>query len=107
MPVGNPFWSQKTREELLAARPAGLPSSLLDELDGMEETSSERLPVRNARRSGRFGSQDRSGGSWRTPGLQLPVSWAREGRRSERQEGLRDGLNSKVGTFRTSRSIGR
>ena len=78
VPIANPFWSQKTREEmeLLAARPAGLPSTPLDELDGMDETSSERLPVRDARRGGRSRSQDRSGGSWRTPELQLPMSWA-------------------------------
>ena len=90
VPVANPFWSQKTREEmeLLAARPAGLPSTPLDELDGVDETSSERQPVADARRSGRSRSQDRSGGSWRTPELQLPVSWAGEGRR----EGLRDGF---------------
>ena len=89
VPVTNPFWSQKTREEmeLLAARPAGLPSTPLDELDGMEETSSERLPVRDARRGGRSRSQDRSGGSWRTPELQLPMSWA-----GERSRGLRDGF---------------
>ena len=96
VPVVNPFWSQKTKEEmeLMAARPAGLPSTPLDELDGMEETSSERLPVRDARRGGRSRSQDRSGGSWRTPELQLPVSWAGEGRREGdgRQEGLRDGF---------------
>ena len=89
VPVTNPFWSQRTREEaeLVAARPAGLPSTPLDELDGMDETSSERLPVRDARRGGRSRSQDRSGGSWRTPELQLPVSWAGEGGR-----GLRDGF---------------
>ena len=89
VPIANPFWSQKTREEmeLLAARPAGLPSTPLDELDGMEETSSERLPVRDARRGGRSRSQDRSGGSWRTPELQLPMSWA-----GELREGLRDGF---------------
>ena len=94
VPVANPFWSQKTREEmeLIAARPAGLPSTPLDELDGMEEASLERLPVRDARRGGRSRSQDRSGGSWRTPELQLPVSWAREGSRGERREGLRDGF---------------
>ena len=68
VPVVNPSWSQKTigEIELIAARPAGLPSTPLDELDGMEETSSER----------------------RTPELQLPVSWAKEG--GGRREGLRD-----------------
>ena len=90
VPVTNPFWSQRTREEaeLLAARPAGLPSTPLDELDGVDETSSEKLPVKDARRSGRSRSQDRSGGSWRTPELQLPMSWAGE----EGRQGLRDGF---------------
>ncbi len=96
VPVVNPFWSQRTREEAewVAARPAGLPSTPLDELDGMDETSSERLPVRDARRGGRSRSQDRSGGSWRTPELQLPVSWAGEGRQEGdgRRERLRDGF---------------
>ncbi len=69
VPVLNPFWT-KTREEIapIAARPAGLPRTPLDELDGMEEASSER----------------------RTPELQLPVSWAKEGSRGGRREGLRD-----------------